>query len=245
MKRPLRLRPLVASRSSMVTALDDRPATPALVLGAHHPVGASTGWLRDAGDWPAQARAAAAVSPFAAELAALSLPEFDGLEAWLHTLPALPFRYLSVHAPVKNLDGDEAALIGRLAALPALVRSIVVHPDVMLDAAAYARIGSRLVVENMDDRKPTGQTADDLAEVFAVLPEAGFCLDVAHVTAVDPSMDLAHELLDRFGARLRQLHVSSLVDGEHAPLTGEDAERFRPVLRRCVDVPWLLEAPAA
>jgi hypothetical protein len=229
----------------MVTALDDRPATPATVLGAHHPVGASTGWLRDEGDWPAQTRAAARVSTFAAELAALSLPEFDALEAWLHTLPPLPFRYLSVHAPVKELDGDEPRLIARLAALPAAVRSIVVHPDVLQDPAAYGRIGSRLVIENMDDRKATGQTADDLAALFQVLPEAGFCLDVAHVTAVDPSMELAHELLDRFGPRLRQLHVSSLVDGEHAPLTAEDAERFRPVLRRCVDVPWVLEAPAA
>lgn len=227
----------------MVTALDDRPATPATVLGAHHLLGASTGWLRGAGDWPAQAHAAAAVSPFAAELAALTAEEFDGLEAWLHALPALPFRYLSVHAPVKGLDReDEPRLIARLAGLPAAVRSIVVHPDVLVDPAAYTRVGSRLVIENMDDRKPTGQTADDLAGLFAVLPEAGLCLDVAHVTAVDPSMELAHELLDRFGSRLRQLHVSSLVDGEHAPLTGEDAERFRPVLRRCVDVPWLLEA---
>ncbi|MCW2996967.1 MAG: hypothetical protein JWN65_516 [Solirubrobacterales bacterium] len=229
----------------MVTALDDRPATPATVLGAHHPVGASTGFLRGAGDWPAQARAAIAVSPFAAELAALTLPEFDSLEAWLHTLPALPFRYLSVHAPTKELDGDEARLVARLAGLPVLVRSIVVHPDVLVDPGAYGRVGSRLVLENMDARKPFGQTADDLAQLFAVLPEAGLCLDVAHVTAVDPTMELAHELLDRFGPRLRQVHVSSLVDGEHAPLTGEDAERFRPVLRRCVDVPWVLEAPAA
>lgn len=229
----------------MVTALDDRPATPATVLGAHHPVGASTGWLRDAGTWPAQARAAAAVSSFAAELAALSLPEFDALEAWLHTLPPLPFRYLSVHAPVKDLDGDEPRLVARLAALPAAVRSIVVHPDVMVDPRAYGRVGSRLVVENMDDRKAGGQGVEDLAAVFAVLPEAGFCLDVAHVTSVDPTMELAHDLLDAFGPRLRQLHVSSLVDGEHAPLTAEDAERFRSVLRRCVDVPWVLEAPAA
>lgn len=229
----------------MVTALDDRPATPATVLGAHHPVGASTGFLRDAGDWPAQVRAAIAVSPFAAELAALTLPELDTLEAWLQTLPPLPFRYLSVHAPSKDLDGDEAALVARLAALPAAVRSIVVHPDVIADPSAYARLGSRLVLENMDDRKPFGQTADDLDELFAALPEAGLCLDVAHVTAVDPTMALAHELLDRFGSRLRQLHVSSLVDSEHVPLTDADAERFRPVLRRCVDVPWVLEAPAA
>lgn len=229
----------------MVTALDDRPATPATVLGAHHPLGASTGFLRDAGSWQAQAQAAAAVSPFAAELAALTLREFISLEAWLHSGPPLPFRYLSVHAPTKALDGDEQALVARLLALPAVVNTIVVHPDVLDDPAAYACLDRRVVLENMDDRKAFGQSADDLATLFTVLPEAGLCLDLAHVTAVDPSMDLAHELLDRFGPRLRQLHVSSLIDGEHAPLTQEDAERFRPVLRRCVDVPWLLEAPAA
>jgi hypothetical protein len=37
--------------------------------------------------------------------------------------------------------------------------------------------------------------------------------------------------------------VSSLVDGSHAPVTREDSERFLPVLRRCIDVPWILEAP--
>ncbi len=125
------------------------------------------------------------------------------------------------------------------------MRSIIVHPDVIGEPALYGRLGSRLVLENMDPRKAFGQGADDLATLFAALPEAGLCLDVAHVGAVDPTMELAHELLDRFGPRLRQLHVSSLVDGEHVPLTEQDAERFQPVLRRCVDVPWVLEAPAA
>ena len=227
----------------MVTALDERPASPASLLNAHHALGASTGWLRDAGDWTAQVGAASSVSTYAIELAALAGPEFEGLERWLHTLPRLPFGYISVHAPVKQLDGDEAGLITRLAALPPFVRSIVVHPDVMLDVPAYSALGARLVIENMDDRKAMGQTAEDLAPLFTALPEAGLCLDVAHVSALDGSMGLAHELLDRFGARLRHLHVSSLVDGSHAAVTSEDSERFLPVLRRCIDVPWILEAP--
>lgn len=227
----------------MVTALDDRPASPAALLESHHALGASTGWLRDEGDWAAQARAAASVSVYAVELAALASGEFDGLEDWLATAPALPFGYVSVHAPVKNLAGTEAERVARISALPPFVRSVVVHPDLMSDLSLYTSLGSRLVIENMDDRKASGQTVADLEPLFAALPEAGFCLDVAHVSAIDPTMSLGHELLDSFGARLRHLHVSSLVDGRHAALTDEDADRFRPVLRRCIDVPWILEAP--
>lgn len=227
----------------MVTALDERPASPTALLERHHALGASTGWLRGAGGWADQACAAESVSTYAIELAALAEPEFDGLEAWLRSSPSLPFAYVSVHAPVKELDGAESALIARLAALPPFVRSVVVHPDVMRDVPAYAALGARLVIENMDDRKALGQTAADLEPLFAQLPEAGLCLDVAHVSALDESMAVAHDLLDAFGSRLRHLHVSSLVAGSHAPVTAQDAERFLPVLRRCIDVPWILEAP--
>ena len=227
----------------MVTALDDTTDTAASLLAAHHPVGSSTGHLAIGGSWDEKVAAAAEISPFAVELAALAEPELAGLEEWLGARAALGFRYVSVHAPVKERDGDETELIGRLAAFPAYVASVVLHPDVMEEPSAYAALGRRAVVENMDGRKAMGQTADDLAPILEALPAAGFCLDVAHVSSIDPSMGVAHELLDRFGARLREVHVSSLVEGSHAPLTEEDAERFRPVLRRCVDVPWILEAP--
>jgi hypothetical protein len=57
-------------------------------------------------------------------------------------------------------------------------------------------------------------------------------------------MGLASELLDAFGSRLRHVHVSSL-SGElhHVPLSEEDEALFLPVLERCLDVPWILEAP--
>jgi hypothetical protein len=213
---------------------------------AHHPIGASTGFLvEDRGDWPALAERAAALSPFTAELAALSEDELPGLLAYLAGLDALlPFRYLSVHAPSKGLRMAEAKLVDALARLPAFVDAIVVHPDVIDDPAEYRRLGARLVLENMDTRKAGGRTAAELAPYFAELPEAGLCLDVAHARDVDASMRGAGELLDRFAGRLRHLHVSSIDGaGHHVPLTDADDEAFRPILRRCRDVPWILEAP--
>jgi hypothetical protein len=215
-------------------------------LLAHHPIGASTGFLvEDRGDWPVLAERAAALSPFTAELAALSEDELPGLLAYLAGLDALlPFRYLSVHAPSKGLRMAEARLVDALARLPAFVDAIVVHPDVIDDPAEYRRLGARLVLENMDTRKADGRTAAELAPYFAELPEAGLCLDVAHARDVDATMAGAGELLDRFAGRLRHLHVSSIDGaGHHVPLTDADDAAFRPVLRRCRDVPWILEAP--
>ena len=118
------------------------------------------------------------------------------------------------------------------------------HPDTIDDAPRYAALGSALVLENMDARKRGGRTAVELAPYFAALPQAGFCFDVAHVASVDPTLAEGERLLDRFGARLRHVHVSSLdEDCHHVALTAGDEERFGALLRRCRDVPWILEAP--
>lgn len=215
------------------------------LVAAHHPLGASTGmWERARGDWRLLTELAVQTSSFAAELAALDEAELGGLVEYLESEPDLPHRYLSVHGPSKGRAMPEPELVATLAALPGWVDAIVLHPDALEDPAAYRPLGDRLVLENMDARKATGRTAAELAPLFAALPEAGFCLDVAHAWSVDNSMAAGEALLDAFGGRLRHVHVSSLdVEGCHFPLRDEDEERFCPLLSRCIDVPWILEAP--
>ena len=53
---------------------------------------------------------------------------------------------------------------------------------------------------------------------------------------------MAAELLDRFRGRLREVHLSSIRGGAHVTLTPEDEALFAPMLARCRDVPWILEA---
>ena len=195
----------------------------------HHPLGASTGYMADAReDWAALVRRACEVSTFAVELRALGERELPGLLAFLAGRPRLPFHYLSVHAPTKGLRLPERELVAVLASLPPHVDAVVVHPDKLVDPAAWRPLGHRLVLENMDGRKPVGQRPEQLGALFAALPEAGLCLDVAHAAAVDPTMALGHALLDAHGGRLRQLHVSSLRRdrGSHVPLTRRDEARF-------------------
>lgn len=208
-------------------------------------IGASTGYMRGArGDWPRLVAAAETLSDDVVELSALSARELPGLVAFLDDAPSLPFGQISVHGPSKGWSGSPAELAATLAALPTDVHGIVMHPETLQDPAAYAALGARLRLENMDSRKPDARTADELARFFAALPDARFCFDVAHAQLHDPSMELAHELLDAFEDRLAEVHLSSIrPDGTHLPLQPEDAERFLPVLERCAGVPWVLEAP--
>ena len=212
---------------------------------AHHPLGASTGYMSSLrGDWGRLAAGCLDVSVFAAELSALSEEELPGLLEFMRDEPPLPFGYLSVHAPVKGRRLPERELVALLVDACGGADTVVVHPDVMDDASAYRPLGRVLTIENMDGRKPSGRTVAELAPLFEELPDAGFCFDVAHAVAVDPSLRLAGELLDAFGCRLREVHISSLdAAGRHIPLTKKDLGRFERIMRRCPDVPWILEAP--
>ncbi len=214
-------------------------------LGGHLRLGCSTGFLRDLeGEWPELVRRARQTSTEAIELAALSETELPGLLAYLGGRPSLPFRFLSVHAPSKHRELSEADLVARLLPLVGRVDAIVVHPDTLEDLGAWVPLGRTLTIENMDPRKRTGRTADELAPYLATLPQAQLCFDVAHAQAVDPTLAVGHEILDRYGSRLRHLHVSALDDrGRHRPMTSADEAALAPLMDRCRDVPWILEAP--
>jgi hypothetical protein len=224
--------------------------TPALVPAAlellgHRLIGASTGYMTDRyGDWPALVAGACEVSTAAVELSALAEPELGGLGDFLDEVEGLPFEYVAVHGPSKDRRLSEPALAIALDSLGADVATIVLHPDELDDAAAFVALGSTLALENMDARKAGGRTAAELTPLFELLPAAGLCLDVAHAASVDPTLAVAHELLDLHGHRLRHVHLSSLdADGHHLPLSAGDRHRFAEVLDRCRDVPWILEAP--
>jgi hypothetical protein len=210
----------------------------------HHPVGASTGYmLANRGDWLALVEEASRVSSFAVELTALGEDELPGLLSFLAEEPPLPFRYVSVHGPSKGRRMPERGLIARLAELPPFIDAIVLHPDQIEDAALYAPLGNRLLIENMDSRKSSGKLGDELERIFEVLPAAGFCFDVAHAWTVDPTMKVGEDLLNRFADRLKHVHLSSISeDLEHVPLSKEQEGLFMPLLSRCRDVPWILEA---
>jgi hypothetical protein len=196
------------------------------------------------GDWERQVTAAWEISPFAIELSALSETELPSLAEYLAGARSLPFRYISIHGPSKQRELPEGQLVVELVELARYADGVVMHPDTFERSELYRPLGHKLLLENMDARKPTGRTPEELAATFAELPEAGFCFDIAHAWSIDPQMAVAADLLDRFGDRLRHVHLSSLSpDLHHITLTADHGELFRPTLERCVDVPWIFEAP--
>jgi hypothetical protein len=153
------------------------------------------------------------------------------------------FERVSLHAPIRF--GSATATSEAIANLP-LAGNVIFHPDTWGVESAVDCLGSRVVFENMDIAKAFGRSVEDLQSVFAKHPEAGFCLDVAHVWTNDPSLQLGHDLINAFGNRLRQLHVSGIhPDGTHRTTTQDDLELYRPLLDRCDGVPWILEAVVA
>ena len=205
--------------------------------------GIATGaYVDERDDWPA-ALARARQEGFATiELTAIRNERLDALTTLLADDPGALDRFerVSVHAPARDFVDDPTPVVEALRTLP---YDIVFHPDVYREQGWIRELTSRAVFENMDSTKRFGRDVGDLSETFAAFPEAGFCLDVAHVWTNDPTLALGHELLDAHGGRLRQLHVSGIeADGTHRPTTQADLELYEPLLARCGGVPWLLEA---
>ena len=203
--------------------------------------GVATGaFVHERDDWPAAIGRARHEGWRWLELTAMG----DRLPPLLALLDADPsalagFDRVSVHAPAKT-DVPPADVVGLLEPLPF---DVVLHPDVFGREPTCERLGQRAVFENMDVTKRYGRDVADLTEVLTAFPEAGFCFDVAHAWTNDRTLRLGHELLDAFGGRLRQLHVSGIeADGTHRPTTRADLELYDGLLDRCRHVPWLLEA---
>jgi hypothetical protein len=151
----------------------------------------------------------------AVELSALRDHELQPLVEAVSGLDLKEFEYVSFHAPSKLGALDENAVFDLLKNLPESW-PIIAHPEIIRTSSLWTRLGSRLCVENMDNRKAGGRTVAELRDIFASLPNATFCLDVGHAKQIDPTMITAILMLREFGGRLRQIHVSDVGPrGEH------------------------------
>ncbi|HYI10914.1 MAG TPA: hypothetical protein VEK57_17795 [Thermoanaerobaculia bacterium] len=178
----------------------------------------------------------------AVELSALRDHELPALAEAAASLQLDAFAYVSLHAPSKLQNLDEETVFGLLLRLPEW--PIVVHPEILQTPSLWQSLGRRLCIENMDDRKTTGRTVEELRELFEIYPDASFCLDLGHARQIDPTMASALRMLREFGDRLRQLHVSDVGPrGEHLPLGATARRSFAHVAHRVPgDCPMIIES---
>src|SRR5258705_5471557 len=146
----------------------------------------------------------------AVELSALRQDELVPLMKDIGHVDLTPFEYVSFHAPSAMEHSFEPQALELLEQVASRGWLIIVHPDAMHTRSEWARLGDRLCLENMDKRKPIGQTAKDLAELFEELPNASLCFDIGHARQVDSTMSEASVILRRFRYRIGQLHVSEV-----------------------------------
>jgi hypothetical protein len=166
----------------------------------------------------------------AVELSALRQGELAPLVEQANTLDLKKYVYTAVHAPSSIEASFEREVLRLLEQVASYGWPIIVHPDAMHTPSDWARFGSLLCIENMDKRKRIGQSASDLGKIFDCLPEASFCFDIGHARQVDPTMSGATAILQQFGSKLRQLHVSEVnTQSKHDPLSFESILAFHRV----------------
>ena len=130
------------------------------------------------------------------------------------------FEYVSLHLPndTGELLQDMLSFVERW---KHIFKTIVVHPDIFskdgfFDYTPIKDFELPFAFENMDPKKTTGQDKESLNQAFddfysQMGYDAGFVLDVNHSFLVDPSGKLQDSLLEDFGNRLKEIHISSYI----------------------------------
>ena len=207
------------------------------------PIGFSTGALAK-GDFAAGVELQSPAHKVdAVELSALRDCELPLLVDAIAELDLNAFEYVSVHAPSKLKKLDEQTVFDLLLRLPEHW-PVIVHPEILETPALWRTLRERLCIENMDDRKTSGRTVEELEALFDTYPEASFCLDLGHARQIDPTMSSALRMLREFSGRLRQVHVSDVgAHGEHLPLGATARRSFAHVAHRLpAECPLIIES---
>jgi hypothetical protein len=178
------------------------------------------------------------------ELSALRFQEADLLLRAIRELDLARYSYVSFHAPSTFDSEQEKILVKKLQEQLPSNWPIILHPDTIHDPSLWSQFRSQLAIENMDQRKLSGRTVEELAAVFDKLPEASFCFDIGHARQCDTSMTGAYKMLKAFQKRLIQVHVSEVnSSSQHDPLSYAAQISFREVSSLIpMNIPLIVES---
>lgn len=210
-----------------------------------HKFGFSTGALA-LGDFRRALAWLAKLDVCAVELSALRENELPALMGSIADLDLSGFDYISVHAPSRFAEERESSIAEALAPCTDLGWPLILHPDAIRDHGCWRDFGKLLCLENMDKRKPSGRTVEELEEHFAKLPNAALCLDLGHARQVDPTFGVARRILSHFGDRLTQIHLSELdVRSRHRSLSMASVWAIQEIASLIPECTVILESAVA
>ena len=193
--------------------------------------------------------AACDVSPFAAELAALSESELPGpRRATSRTARRCRSCYLSVHAPSEGAAGCRSPSWCDLLAGCCRSRRRDRRASRLRSGTrrCTAALGRRLVIENMDARKPGGRSRRSSSRRCSTRCRRPGSASTSRTRVGRPDDGRGR----RAARRVRRPACATCTSprSTRTATTCRSTEqrrvaRSRPLLRRCRDVPWILEAP--
>ncbi|MCA9383494.1 hypothetical protein KC909_03955 [Candidatus Dojkabacteria bacterium] len=169
----------------------------------------------------------------------------------LPSLKAMPkeyldgFEFISIHAPAMiyyDQDDETKRILAELELISAKLNidSIVIHPDRVHNWSVFKEYNAPFAIENMDNRKDKGQLVSDLEKYFKEL-DAHFVLDINHVLTVDPTLQLAHELIAAFEDKLTEVHLSGYGPSSHVCLYQTEQEELIDLVKD-LGVPIIIES---
>ena len=130
------------------------------------------------------------------------------------------FDYVSFHAPKFDYQDNQAtrSILTQIEKINQLHKLdlVVFHPDIVRDYNIFNNISLPIAFENMDIKKTSFQTAEELLKI---VDNTNFriVLDVNHLYTNNQEMSQAPLFFELLGDKIAQYHISGYVD-MHEPL---------------------------
>lgn len=156
------------------------------------------------------------------------------------------FSYRSIHFPSNGIiyrdDEETNKIIQKIEKfyLETNANVAIIHPDLVEDWQVFRKYNLNWAIENMDDRKESYKTVEDLKRFFEENPNWNFVLDLNHCYSNDKTMLLADDMINNFRNKIIHYHLSGCFE-LHDPLF-ETKQDFIIDYSRKVNVPIIIES---
>ena len=131
------------------------------------------------------------------------------------------FDYISIHAPVIQYgkNSETELVFSKLKKINELRKLdlMVFHPDTVEDFSVFDNLNFSIGFENMDNRKLSYKTIEEMKTLLETNPSYGMVLDVNHIYTNDKTMVIAKEFFKNCGSRIKEIHLSGY-ETLHDPL---------------------------
>jgi len=147
-----------------------------------------------------------------AEAIELNCPKEEMIDCLLEKQIDLSFfNFVSLHAPALEYGNNNLTerVFNKLERINKKykVDNFIFHTDTVLDWESFKSLTIPVSIENMDNRKSTGQKPEDLRRVLDKY-DFRLTLDLQHCFVNDNSMKLALNFQEEFGDKIVEYHIS-------------------------------------